>query len=276
LKLKEALKGKLKDKELELLRGFDTIGDIAVLEIPRELEKKKKLIAKTLLALLPYMKVAVKKKGGHVGTFRKQPVEILAGEKRKTTVHKEFGAEMAMNVETCYFSPRLANERQRIAKLVKPGENVLVMFSGIAPYPLVIAKLSQAYKVYAIEANPAAHKYAVENVKRNKLGHKIILIKGDAGKKIPKVKFDRIVMPWPQKADEFLGSALKAAGKGVFIHFYDFQQEGEWEKAAEIVKSACRKAKKKCKILNIVECGQVGVRQNRVCVDFIVQMSETA
>jgi tRNA (guanine37-N1)-methyltransferase len=270
MKLKEALKGKLKDKELELLRGFDVIGDIAVLEIPRELEKKKKLIAKTLLELLPYIKVAVKKKGGHVGTFRKQPVEILAGENRKTTVHREFGAEMAMNVETCYFSPRLANERQRIAKLIKPGENVLVMFSGVAPYPLVIAKLSQAYKVYGIEANPAAHKYAVENVKRNKFGHKIILIKGDAGKKIPKVKFDRIVMPWPQKADEFLGAALKAAGKGTFIHFYDFQPEGEWEKAAEIVKQACKKAKKKCKILNIFECGQVGVRQNRVCVDFVV------
>ncbi len=271
MRLKDALKGKLNEKELLLLRGFDTVGDIAVLEIPRELEKKKKIIAKTLLALLPYLKVAVKKKGGHRGKFRKQPVEILAGEKRKTTVHREFGTEMALNVESCYFSPRLANERQRIAKQIKPGETVLVMFSGIAPYPLVIAKLSQAYKIYGIEANPEAHKYAVENVKRNKLGHKIILIKGDAKKAIPKVKFDRIVMPWPQKADEFLGTALKAANKGTFIHFYDFQPEGKWEQAAEIVKQACKKSKKKCKILNVVECGQVGIRQNRVCVDFVVQ-----
>ncbi|MEM4239954.1 MAG: class I SAM-dependent methyltransferase family protein [Candidatus Woesearchaeota archaeon] len=270
MRLKEALRGKLTEKELSLLRGFDTVGDIAVLEIPRELEKKKKIIAKTLLALLPYLKVAVKKKGGHKGRFRKQPLEILAGEKRKTTVHKEFGAEMALNVETCYFSPRLANERQRIAKQVKPGEVILVMFSGIAPYPLVIAKLSQAYKIYGIEANPDAHKYAVENVKRNKLGHKIILIKGDAGKKIPNVKFDRIVMPWPQKADEFLDAALKASQKGTVIHFYDFQPEGKWDEAKKITLAACKKAKKKCKILKVVECGQVGVRQNRVCVDFVV------
>lgn len=271
MKLKEALKGKLSSKELELLRGFDTVGDIAILEIPRELEKKKKVIAKELLNLLPYIKVAVKKKGGHKGVYRKQPVEVLAGEKRKTTVHKEFGVEMAMNVETCYFSPRLANERERIAKQVKPGETVLVMFSGIAPYPLIIAKLSQACKVYGIEANPDAHKYAVENVKRNRLGHKIILIKGDAKKLIPKVKFDRIVMPWPQRADEFLDAALKAARKGTFMHFYDFQPEGQWDNAKEIVKDACKKAKKKCKILRVVECGQVGVRQNRVCVDFVVQ-----
>jgi len=271
MKLKEALKGKLTDKERDLLRGFDTIGDIAVLEIPRELENKKKVIAKKLLELLPYIKVAVKKKGGHTGVYRKQPVEIIAGEKRKTTVHKEFGVEMALNVETCYFSPRLANERERIAKQVKQGETVLVMFSGVAPYPLIIAKHSQAYKVYGIEANPEAHKYAVENVKRNRLGHKIILIKGDAKKAIPKVKFDRIVMPWPQRADEFLGAALKAANKGTFMHFYDFQPEGQWDEAKNIVIEACKKAKKKCKILKVVECGQVGVRQNRVCVDFLVQ-----
>ncbi len=271
MKLKEALKGKLSDKEISLLRGFDVIGDIAVLEIPRELEKKKKIIAKTLLALMPYLKVAVKKKGGHKGVYRKQPVEILAGEKRKTTVHKEFGIELALNIGTCYFSPRLANERQRIARLIKPGETVLVMFSGIAPYPLVIARLSQAYKIYGVEANPEAHKYAVENVKRNKLGHKIMLIKGDARKAVPKIKFDRIVMPWPQKADKFLDVALKVAGKGTVIHFYDFQPEGKWDDAEKIVKAACQKAKKKCKILDVVECGQVGVRQNRVCVDFVVQ-----
>jgi len=271
MRLKDALKGKLSEKELSLLRGFDVIGDIAVLEISPGLEKKKKIIAQTLLGLLPYIKVAVKKKGGHRGRYRKQPVEILAGEKRKTTVHKEFGAEMALNVETCYFSPRLANERARIARQVKPGEIVLVMFSGVAPYPLVIAKLSNAYRVYGIEANPEAHKYAVENVKRNKLGHKIILIKGDARKVVPKMKFDRIVMPLPQQADKFLDVALNAANKGTFIHFYDFQPEGEWNKAAEIVKQACKKAKKKCKILKVVECGQVGVRTNRICVDFLVQ-----
>lgn len=271
MRLKEALKGKLSEKEISLLRGFDVIGDIAILEIDRRLEKKKKIIAKTLLGLLPYLKVALKKKGGHVGRFRKQPLEILAGERRKTTVHKEFGVEMALNVESCYFSPRLANERERIAKQVKPGEVVLVMFSGVAPYPLVIAKLSQAYKIYGIEANPEAHKYAVENVKRNKLGHKIILIKGDARKAIPKLKFDRIVMPWPQNAEKFLDVALKASKRGTVLHFYDFQPEGNWGAAAEIVKQECKKAKKKCRILRIVECGQVGVRQNRVCVDFVVQ-----
>ena len=267
MKLKEALQGKLTEKELRFFRGFDVIGDIAILEIPRELEKKQNIIAKTFITLLPYIKVVAKKKGGHVGVYRKQPLQILAGEKRKTTVHREHGLSMALNVETCYFSPRLSTERLRIAQQVKQGERVLVLFSGVAPYPLVIAKHSPAAKIIAIEANPSAHKYAVENVKRNNLAHKIVVIKGDAKKAIPKLNYDRIVMPWPQRADEFLDSTLKHAKKGAFIHFYDFQQEGEFDTAKKIVLAACKKAKKPCKILKTVECGQVGVRNYRVCVD---------
>jgi tRNA (guanine37-N1)-methyltransferase len=267
LKLKEALKGKLTQAELEKLRGFDITGDIAVMEVPRELEKKQKLIAKTLQATLPYIKAVAKKKGGHKGIYRKQPVQILSGEHRKTTVHKEHRLEFGLNIESCYFSPRLATERIRIARQTRPGEQVLVMFSGVAPYVLVIAKHSQAAQVTGIEANPEAHKYAVENVKRNRLSHKVILIKGDARKKLPKTLFDRIIMPWPQKADKFLDTALKHAKKTAFIHFYDFQPEGSFETAAEILKTACKKAKRKCKVLQIVECGQVGVRQHRVCID---------
>jgi len=268
MRLKDALKGKLTAKELEKLRGFDVIGDIAIMEIPPELEKKQKLIAKTLLELLPYIKVVARKKGGHTGKYRKQPLQVVAGEKRKTTVHKEHGLLFALNVETCYFSPRLSTERIRIAQQVKPGENVLVLFSGVAPFVLVIAKHSPAAHVWGIEANPSAHKYAMQNVALNKLGHKVTLIKGDAKKAIPKMQFDRIVMAWPQKADEFLDVTLKHAKKGTIIHFYDFQPEDQLALAADIVKSACKQAKKKCKILNIVECGQVGVRQCRVCVDF--------
>jgi tRNA (guanine37-N1)-methyltransferase len=271
MRLKEALKGKLTKAELRRLRGFDIIGDIAVIEIHRSLVKRQKLIAQTLLKILPWIRVVAKKKGGHVGTYRRQPLQVIAGERRKTTCHREHGLEFALNAETCYFSPRLSTERWRIAQQVKPGENVLVMFSGVAPYVLVVAKHTPAYRVYGIEANPAAHTYAVENVQRNKLGHKVILIKGDAKKAIPKgLQFDRIVMPWPQSADKFLDVALKHAKKGATIHFYDFQPEGQFAAAADIVKKACTKARKKCTILRVVECGQVGVRQYRVCVDFRV------
>ena len=46
----------------------------------------------------------------------------------------------------------------------KPGEKVLVMFSGCAPYPVVIGRNTKAKEIYGIELNPLAHKFAEENV----------------------------------------------------------------------------------------------------------------
>lgn len=271
MKLKEALAGKLTQKELACLRGaFDTVGSIAIIEIPRELVKKQKIIAQTLLKLHKNIRTVAKKAGKHEGIYRRQKIQILAGEKNKITEHTESGVKMRLDVEKCYFSPRLGSERLRIAKLVKPNESVLVMFSGIAPYPLVIAKHSKAKEIVGIELNPVAHNYAEQNVVLNKLCNRIKLYKGDARKIVPKLgqKFDRIVMPLPKTGKTFLPTAFKAAKKGTTIHFYDFEKEGEFELAAQKVLDACKKAGKKCKIINIVKAGQHAPRTFRICVDF--------
>jgi tRNA (guanine37-N1)-methyltransferase len=65
----------------------------------------------------------------------------LAGKNTKEAVHGENGVQMKVNLEQTYFSAKSAHERLRIAQLVKPGEEILVMFSGVAPYPLVLAKI---------------------------------------------------------------------------------------------------------------------------------------
>lgn len=269
MNLKQALKGRLTKKELEIVRrSFDIIGDIAVIEIPRQLVKKQKIIAQTLLKTHKNIKVVAKKSGGHLGVYRVQKLVILAGERRKTTEHKESGLRMKLDVEKCYFSPRLGTDRLRIAKQVKK-EDVLVMFSGVAPYVLVIAKHSKTKKVIGVEINPTAHKYALENIKLNKLGAKAEVFKGNVKTVVPKLKqkFDRILMPLPKTADKFLSLALSVAKKGSVIHFYDFQPEKSFAKASEKVKKACKKAKRKCKVLRIVACGQAKAREYRVCVD---------
>ena len=166
----------------------------------------------------------------------------------------------------------MSSERKRVSKLVKPDESVLVMFSGAAPYPLVIAKNTKCREVYGIEINPTAHKYALENIKKNKLENKIKLFLGDVKKVLPKLnrKFDRILMPLPKGGENFLELALKHAKKGSFIHFYDFLNENEFSKAEEKVFNVCNKSKRKCKIINVVKCGQYSPRFYRVCVDFFV------
>ena len=76
-----------------------------------------------------------------------------------------------MNVEKVYFSPRLSEERKRIFQQVKNNETILVMFSGIAVYPIVISKNTKAKAIVGIEINPIAHKYALENLKLNKISN---------------------------------------------------------------------------------------------------------
>jgi tRNA G37 N-methylase Trm5 len=86
----------------------------------------------------------------------------------------------------------------------------------------------------------------------------------------PRKKFDRIIMPLPKSAEDFLDLALKSIKKQGIIHFYDFLNENEFYKAKEKIKKACMKAKKKCRILRVVKCGQHAPRVFRICVDFKV------
>ncbi|MBW2972368.1 class I SAM-dependent methyltransferase family protein [Candidatus Woesearchaeota archaeon] len=273
MSMKSFVTKSLTKKELEhLRRAYDIIGTIAILEIPPELKKKEKLIAETILSLQKNVRTVVKKADIHGTEFRTQPMQHLAGEKTKETVHKEHGVLLHLDVEKVYFSPRLSTERQRIADQVVPGEMVLVMFSGCAPYPCVIAKNTKAKEVVGIELNPAGHDYGVENVKLNKLTN-VTLINADArdAAELTKMKFDRIVMPLPKTAEDFLDSALAVAKKGTIIHFYNFRETGKFEEASELIKSACRRSKKKCRILRTVKCGQHAPRTFRICVDFSVE-----
>ncbi|MBM3200765.1 methyltransferase domain-containing protein [Candidatus Woesearchaeota archaeon] len=267
--LKEALEGELTKKQLSLVpRSFDVVGDVLIFsEFPDGLKKKEKLIGETILRIMKHVKVVCKKTKFHSGVFRTKKVKIIAGEKRKTTLYKENGVRIGLNVETCYFSPRLSNERMRIAELVKKRESVLVMFSGVAPYPLVIAKNSSAKEVYGIEISPFAHKLAEDNIKLNKANN-IKLFLGDVKKVIPKLKkkFDRVIMPLPKSAEDFLDIALKAVKKNGVIHFYDFLFEEDFDQAVDKIKKHC----KKCEILGIVKCGQYSPRKFRICVDFKV------
>jgi len=269
---KEALKGKLTKKQFGIMpRAFDIVGDILIFsEIPKELTSKEKLIGDTILLMYPNVKTVAKKTGQYAGKYRTPKLRIMAGRRKKETIHKENGIRLKLHVEKVYFSPRLCTERKRVMQQVKKGEDVLVMFSGCGPYVCGISKHTGAKNVYGIEINPTAHKYAEENIKLNKLKN-VTLFKGDVKKAIPKLdkKFDRIVMPLPKSAEDFLEDAFKAAKKGTIIHFYDFQHENDFPaKTLEKIRKACKEAGIKFRVINKVKCGQYSPGTFRVCVDF--------
>jgi tRNA (guanine37-N1)-methyltransferase len=264
--LTSALKDKLSSAEMEYVpRAFDVIGDIAVLEIPDEILSKKKIIGETLLKTFKNIKVVANKKTA-VGTeYRTREMEVVAGEKRTETLHKEHGCVYKLDVTTAYFSPRLGSERLRVAEQVKEGERVLVMFAGIGPYAILIAKKRKPSEVLAIELNPSGVKYMEENVKLNKVKVKAIL--GDAGEEVKKLgQFDRIIMPLPKDAGDFLEATIPSLKKGGTIHYYTFTHTSD--EAADEAKKICENLGHKIEILKSIECGTYSPSLSRMCVDF--------
>ena len=83
-----------------------------------------------------------------------------------------------------------------------------------------------------------------------------------------KKKFDRILMPLPLSGENFLDVALSLIKKNGIIHYYDFKEEDSFDIAKQKVKDACKLAGKKCRILKVKKCGQIGKRTYRICVDF--------
>jgi tRNA (guanine37-N1)-methyltransferase len=244
-------------------RSFDIVGDILIFsEFPKELKKKEKEVGEYFLDKIKNIKVVAKKSKFYSGKYRTPKLKILAGEKRKETIHKESGVAIKVNPEKTYFSPRSSNERLRVSKLIKKDESVLVMFSGVLPFGLVIAKNSKAKEVYGIEVNKHAHKYAENNIKLNKLSN-VKTFKGDVRKVLPKInkKFDRIIMPLPKNSEDYLDLALKYLKKNGTIHLYIFTHENDFKQ----IKEKYKKFKPK-----LVKAGNPSPGRYRLCLDLKV------
>ncbi len=253
--------------------SYDLIGNIAIMKFPEGTQKTEKIIeAKKLLDEKKHLKTILEKEGKVKGRLRTIKTSFLSGEKSLVADYVENGCRFKFNVETCYFSPRLSNERKEVSMQVKKGEKVLVLFAGVAPFPIVISKNSKADKIYSVELGKECSKFAEENVKLNKINN-IEVLQGDVKKVIPKlfkqkIKFDRVVMPRPQLKESFLKEAFSIIKKKGIINYYGFSKDKN--EIIDIINKEAIKSKKKIKILNIKIAGEIAPYKYRWRVDFIV------
>ena len=252
--LKAALKGKLSEKQLSILnKSFDSVGQVAIIEIPEELQKKKKLIAETLLKQNKQFKTVAEKESAHSGKYRIEKVKVIAGSKNLTAEYKESGCSFRVSLGKVYFSPRFGSERLRIARQVKDGENIGVFFAGVGPYCIIIMKHSKAASCVGFEWNPIAVKDFEENIRKNKMQAQVQAVKGDVKKTAGKFKrqFGRIIMPSPSNAIEYFKTALQCCKKNAVIHYYCFSETAEpFKKRFEEVKKIAQENGKRLKLLD--------------------------
>jgi tRNA (guanine37-N1)-methyltransferase len=197
-------------------------------------------IAKAIMSIHKSVKTVLAQVSPVAGDFRLRRLMHVTGENRTSTIHRESGCLFSVDVEKCYFSPRLYHERSRIAKLVKPNETVVNMFAGVGCFSITIAKHVSTTKVFSIDVNPAAIQFMRENIRLNRVYGKVIPLLGDSKAIIDRRlqhAADRVLMPLPEIAFEYLPSAISALKtSGGWIHYYDFEHAGKTENSVEKTK----------------------------------------
>ena len=249
-KLKDVLSEHLTPEEISLAkRAFDTIGDIAIIEVPPELEAQEKFIAKALTEAHKNIRSVYKKSGDIRGEQRTRELKFLYGEERTETLHKEHRMKLKLDISKTYFSPRLSAERERILSQTKDGEVVVDLFAGIGPFSILLAK-NRDLKAYAIDTNPHAFEYLKENIRINKVGDRVVPLLGDCRQVAPKGAATRVIMNLPKSSDEFLGLAFDTVKEGI-VHYYAISPEEDlYESKIDFIKKVAEKKRKKIEILN--------------------------
>lgn len=276
--LKKALESILTNDEIKQLYGsFDIIGDIAVIKIPDALLDKKFIIAKAIIDNMKSIKTVLRQATPVFGDYRTRELEHILGEDKTITLYKEHGCVFQVDLAKVYFSPRLSTERIRIARSVKNGEIVVNMFAGIGTFSISIAKHQPNSMIYSIDINPDAYNLMLENIKLNKVSNRVIPLLGDARVIIEnslKGVADRVLMPLPEKAIDYLDAALMALKPKGVIHYYTHvhasKDENPIEKAEREVKE---KLKLNYELLEARIVREVGPRWSQLVLDLLVSQS---
>ncbi len=272
MSLKEYLKGKVSDEELKkVVRSFEIIGDVVIINLPDEVSHLSDLIVQAILSKHKHIKTVLRKVGEVSGEYRVAKYEVLYGGKTET-VAKEFGCRFLVDPTKVYYSSRLSTERGRIAKLVKEGERVLVMFAGVGPYAIVIAKLAKPKEVIGVEINPKAVEYFRKNVELNKVQDVVKVYEGDVREVVPKLegKFDRVLMPAPYSAEDFVYLLKDKVKIGSYVHYYTFAGEEEEEELPKRVEELFKRHGMVVRVVNMRDCGSFAPRVYRYVLDLEV------
>jgi len=255
----------------ELPTSYDIIGKILLIKLTNNLLQYKREIGNALLKSNKNIKTVCLVESVS-GEFRTRHNEVISGENQTRTIHKEYGLEFEIDISKTYFTPRLANERMRISKLVEPNEVIIDMFAGIAPISITIARYAKPKIIYAVDKNKDAIEYAKINIKKNRVLDKIELLYSDA-KNLPNildkkgVKADRIIMNLPFSAYTFFKYTLEIISNVCIIHYYDIIKEADIPQRLNLLTRIAQKNNIILTSLVVNKIKSYSPREFYICVD---------
>jgi len=285
------------DEELDAApSSWAVVGTVVLVDIdgaPRPAE-----VGEALLALHGEADTVVAR-NGISGVHREPDVTVIAGEGDTETVHTEHGTEYALDLAEVMFSPGNKAERARMGEQVregdgavatapserassaqhrsadrssgqspqgdgasagKPGERVLDMFAGIGYFTLPMARAGA--EVVAVERNPTAFRYLVENTMRNGVDGLVTPYRADCRDVVDAGldggPVDRVVMghydatePDGDDGFTYLDSALDALAPEGVVHAHETTPDHlVFERPVERLEAAAADAGRSVEILD--------------------------
>ncbi|MGB0651687.1 MAG: class I SAM-dependent methyltransferase [Thermoplasmatota archaeon] len=202
-------------------RAYDQLGDLVIVKVAPDLWEDRAAIGEALLTFHRSTR-AVFHDHGVKGEFRTRDLERLAGVGGTRTQVRENGVQLWVDVAAAYYSPRLGMERARVAAQLRPGDHVVDLFGGVAPFGVQAAKAGAT--VDTVDLNPAAIELARLNVKENRVADQVTVHLGDAREiaaSLPAGSADHVVMNLPHGAKHFLAQAAHLVAPGGIIHHHE-------------------------------------------------------
>ena len=242
-------------KYIDLIpNSYDIIGEIAIIEFDKfqgsenqELKTIKVQIAKAMTENYKSISSVFEKKSEIKGPYRLRELNLLYGENKTETTHKENMCVFKLDIKQTFFTPRLVYERNRIATSnIKENEVIMDLFAGVGPFSIQIAK-KHPVTIHSFDINRIAYHYLKENIGLNKLMGTIIphninistlLDRSNNLGSILKHKADRVIMNLPEKSLDFTDIACFLMKKsGGVLHNYQFcETPNSIEKAQDKLK----------------------------------------
>ena len=227
-------------------RSWAVIGDVILADFeacPSELEHE---VGEALLALHGGADTVLAREGID-GEHREPSVRTVAGSGDTETIHTEHGTRYALDLAEVMFSPGNKAERARMGEVVEEGERVFDMFAGIGYFTLPMARAGA--QITAVERNPAAFRYLLENAVLNGVQDRIDAYRADCRELELESGVDRVVMGY-YDAHEYLDTALAALDEEGIVHMHEATPEADlWDRPVSRLEAAAERAGRELEIL---------------------------
>lgn len=188
--------------------GYQRLGSVLLLRLPESLRPAFPFIGEAFREVLG-VEAVLRRSGPVAGEFRAPGVETIAGGPTETIV-VEHGVRYRFDAARILFARGNRTERHRIGRLVRPGETVVDLFAGIGYFALPALVTGRAAQVHAVEKNPVAYRYLLENLRLNRVDGRARPWLGDNRDVVlPKGQADRVVLGYLPDARPWVDRALR-------------------------------------------------------------------